>query len=206
MLLSDLSTRQDGFFSRMKNKGLFVLLLLFGLFLGSYPDARPVDGSIYEFMQGLARQRTYYIVGATLVMIALLKSTRLQSFLSLKPFVLLGRISFSMYVLHLIIIGSLSSYLFLLFAPYFSYHVAFALMFLISLPVILIAAYGMERTVDTAGIALSQWVYQGALKKWTALGARSRFRPKNLLKSSKIAPAAPTPAGQDSVPDAGADY
>jgi len=214
MLLSDLSTRQDGFFVRMKNRYFFVLLLLVGLFLGSYPDTRPVDGSIYEFMKGLARQRTYYIVGATLIMIALLKSTRLQSLLSLKPFVLLGRISFSMYVLHLIIIGSLSSYLMLLFTQYFSYHAAFALMFLVSLPTILIAAYVMERTVDTAGIGLSQWVYQLALKKWaTMTGSMSSFRSMVPQKSSDpaaIAPAelatVPAPAKPGSGPDADTEY
>ncbi len=192
MLLSDLSTRQDGFFIRTNNNYLFVLLLVLGLFLGSYPDGRPVDGSLYEFMKGLARVRTYYIVGATLVMIALLKLTWLQSFLSLKPFVLLGRISFSLYALHLLLIGSLSSYLLLRFTPYFSYHVAFALMFLISLPTILIAAYFMERTVDTTGIGLSQWIYQQALKKMNRMtGSLSSLLSMTLRKNNGPAPVVP---------------
>ncbi len=74
-------------------------------------------------------------------------------------------------------------------------------MVLISLPTILIAAYGMERTIDTADIGLSQWIYQRALKKWvTVTGSWSSFRPMAPLKNRGSAPVLPDEVAPAAVP------
>ena len=161
MLLSDLSARKEGWFHKSSNQALFAVLLAIGLFMGSYPDEIPVKGTIYAFMdmEPWVRTRQYHILGAAFVMTALLKLPWLQSILSRKPLVLLGKLSFSLYLLHTIIMGSLANHLFALFTQHLSYLAAFVMTFTITLPVIFIASYlayrlcrCAERTCFTVGI------------------------------------------------------
>lgn len=161
MLLSDLSAREEGWFQKNRGQALFVVLLAIGLFMGSFPDEIPVKGTVYAFMdlEPLVTTRQYHILGAALIMIALLKLTWLQSFLSRKPLVLLGKISFSLYLLHTIIMGSLGNHLFAFFSQRLSYHAAFAMTFSITLPVIFIASYLAYRLVDAPSVQVSQMAY-----------------------------------------------
>lgn len=171
MVLADFSTRDKNIFLRVRHKGYYVALLLMGLVLGSYPVDRPVAGTLYEGLEGFAGVRTYQIIGATLVMIALLNSRRLQDFFSKSPLVFLGRISFSLYVLHFMIMGSLSSALFVRLSAWLSYHAAFFLTAALSVPVMIILAHFMQRSIDERGVRASQLVYRTAgrwLRSWTS--------------------------------------
>jgi peptidoglycan/LPS O-acetylase OafA/YrhL len=142
-----------------------MLLLIAGIFIGSYPVELPVQGTIYAFLDGLARIRTYQILGAAFIMTALIKLPWLQSLLSRGPLVLLGKISFSLYLLHVIIMGSLSNHLFMALTRHVSYLHAFIITFLISLPIIFTASYLAYRYVDQSSVRASQWAYGYVLER-----------------------------------------
>jgi peptidoglycan/LPS O-acetylase OafA/YrhL len=184
MVLSDLVTRERNIFRRIRHKGYYVALLLLGLFIGSFPAGRSVAGTLYEGQGGLARVRTWQIAGAAMVMVALLNSRRLQALFSMRPFLFLGRISFSIYLLHFILIGSLSSGIFLLVEPFMSYHAAFLIAFFLSLPVMIIASHYMYRFVDAKGMGASQIVYRTALDRMRAVtGTLGRVLPGAFVKN-----------------------
>jgi peptidoglycan/LPS O-acetylase OafA/YrhL len=178
MVLSDLATRERNIFHAVRHKGYFVALLLIGLFMGSYPSEAPLPGTLYAGLARVMNVRTSQIIGAALVMIALLNSRRLQTLFSKRPFLFLGRISFSLYVLHLLVIGSLLSMLFLKTLPALSYHGAAAAAFIITLPLLFVLSHYMHRFVDAPGISASQAVYGRARKEMQAVaGALLRLAP-----------------------------
>ena len=160
MLLSDIVTREENLFKTISHKGYFIAILLLGLFFGSIPSARPLEGTIYSLLGRMANPRTWYIIGATLIMIALLNSNRLQKLLSRRPFVFLGKISFSLYLLHQLVIGTVSSSLLLAITPALSYHAACAVTFIVTILVIFVASYFMYLFVDAKGIEASQAVHR----------------------------------------------
>ena len=165
MLLSDLSARKESWFHKSSNQALFIALLAIGLFLGSYPDEISVKGTVYAFLdlEPWVRTRQYHILGAALVMTALLKLPWLQSLLSRKPLVLLGKLSFSLYLLHTIIMGSLGNHLFAFFTQHVSYLAAFVMTFSITLPIIFMASYLAYQYVDAPSVQVSQWAYDRVL-------------------------------------------
>jgi peptidoglycan/LPS O-acetylase OafA/YrhL len=169
IMLSDLVVHKETVFLKYaKSKFLRTGLLLFGLFLGSYPSGRAVDGTIYEFMQKpyLANSAVlYHIIGAFLVILILLNSKRMQKAFSHKYLLFLGEISFAMYLLHFIVLGSFSSFLFLSLEPHMLYFQAFFLTFIISLILILSLSYAMYLYVDLKAVHFSKFVYNKVFKK-----------------------------------------
>lgn len=169
MVLADVVTRDRNLFTRIRHKGYYAALLCAGLLLGSYPVDRPVAGTLYEGLEGFARVQTYQIIGATLIMISLLNSRRLQALFSRGPLVFLGRISFSLYVLHFILMGSLSSALFIRFSAWMTYHTAFLLTAAVSLPIMIFLAHLMQISIDERGVRASRIVYR-AMESWMRTG------------------------------------
>jgi peptidoglycan/LPS O-acetylase OafA/YrhL len=159
MILCDLFTLRPDLFSRKGYRALSLVLLGLGLFLGSYPAIRPVEGTIYAFMKPYAIARSYHMIGAGLVMFALLNLQHLQSVLSRKAFVFLGKISFSLYIIHFLLISSVGCAIFCFVAPHLSYHSAFLVTFLLTMPVIVLASFLTYRFVDAQGVGLSQKAY-----------------------------------------------
>jgi len=77
----------------------------------------------------------------------------------------LGEISFTMYLLHFLILGTFSSFLFLKLQTMMGYVQAVALTFVLSIPVIFAAAYVMYRYIDKNTMKLSQFIYEKTFGK-----------------------------------------
>jgi peptidoglycan/LPS O-acetylase OafA/YrhL len=161
--LCDLFTLRPDLFRDGRHVALSVLALAAGLFLGSYPAYRTTAGTIYAFLEPLAPAHAFHMAGAGLVMIALLSLPRLRSALSRRPFVFLGKISFSMYILHASLIASVGCALFLHLAPHLPYHAAVLATVLLTMPLIVAASALTYRAVDLPGVRLSQTVYAQAV-------------------------------------------
>ena len=110
MLLSDVIAHRQMILRNSKTKKVWLsVLMAAGLFLGSFPIGRDPQGTAYAFMDmpWMTSAATFYhIVGAFFLMIVLLDSKKMQRFFSYKYFLFLGEISFAMYLLHFIILGS----------------------------------------------------------------------------------------------------
>jgi peptidoglycan/LPS O-acetylase OafA/YrhL len=100
---------------------------------------------------GLARN-----IGACCLIIAILKLDWLSHFFELRALQFLGRISFSMYLMHFIILYSLSCALFNTLFPHVGYLTSFALTFSASLPLILVVSFAYTYWVDLPSIGFSK--------------------------------------------------
>lgn len=169
MFLSDLMAHENMFIKKLdKSKIVLVLLLLTGLFLGSYPSGRGVEGTVYAAMEKpyLVNSAVFYhTLGAFFVIWVLLESKRMQKFFSFKYLLFLGEISFAMYLLHFIVLGSFSSYIFLKLSPYLSYASAFGVSFVLSLGLICMLSYFVYLHVDKNSARFSRNIYQFLFKR-----------------------------------------
>ena len=168
MLLSDLKVNKDAWLSKIDStKIIRIILVILGLVFGAFPSGRSVDGSMYAYLHFMDHDLLpmwYHIAGAFLIMTVLLDSFRLQKIFSWQPFLWLGKVSFSMYLLHFIVLGSFSSFLFTKLFPMMSYPAAVITTFIVSLPVILLAAYFSTMYVEVGALNLSQAVYEKIFK------------------------------------------
>ena len=164
MLLSDVMAHKQMILSKFNNKKiLLTAFLLLGLFLGSFPIGRDAEGTMYAFMNfsWLSDPAIlYHVLGAFFLMIVLLESKRMQKFFSYKYILFLGEISFAMYLMHFIILGSFSSFVFLKLHDIMAYPYAVVLSFLVSLPVILFVSYIVYKYVDKKSVNFSHLLYE----------------------------------------------
>ena len=138
-------------------------LLLLGLFLGSFPVGRDPHGTMYAFMAlpWLTDPGTlYHTLGAFFLMVVLLESRRMQKLFSFRYFLFLGEISFAMYLLHFIILGSFTSFVFLQLSPIMPYQYAAGLSFVASLPIIFLTTYLVYKYVDSNAVKFSHTLYE----------------------------------------------
>lgn len=165
VILSDISVNTS-VFKNINNKLITTIFLILGLFLGSYPSGISVDDTIYSFMKisFLDPVRFYHIIGAFLIMINVLCSKRIANILSSRIFLFLGDISFSMYLIHTIIIGTLSSYMILMLTKFFSYNISFIITFITSIVLIIYLSIIMYKHVDLKGIEYSKHIYKKFFK------------------------------------------
>jgi len=169
VILSDIVAHKDGLMSKLdRSKILRTGLLLVGVFLGSYPSTgRDVAGTTYAFLNSTFFNEPaifYHALGAFLVILVLFDSKRMQRIFSFRPFVFLGEISFAMYLLHFIILGSFTSFIFLQLAPHLSYSYAVLSASGLSIGLILIVSYIMATYVDRRAVYLSKLLYERVFK------------------------------------------
>ena len=162
MLLSDLTYSGRNWLALIQRPWVNLLLLIAGLYFGSFPYLG-VEGTIYAVLvwkpgSGFAYFEFYHVIGAFLLLIALLNSPRMKAIFSLKPFAYLGKISFSLYLVHFTILCSFGSFLFLQLKPLFPYAVSVVLTVLLTTPVIFACAHLFYRWVDATTLdVLARW-------------------------------------------------
>ncbi len=146
---------------KMSPKISVFLIFLFAIYIGGYHEMDTNSiWSIFDFIS--FTDKSYpFIIGASFFLFAVINSTLLQRLFSSRLFRFLGKISFSIYLIHLIIIGSLACYIFTWFYAnmHLSYGLSFSLMFLISLSITIGVSYLMYLYIDLSGIKFSKWVY-----------------------------------------------
>ncbi|NGM84290.1 acyltransferase [Paenibacillus sp. 7124] len=140
-----------------------VLVLLMGIYLGSAPYTS-LMGTMYEPIEVWTKNfdidprllaRT---LGAAMILFALLRSKLLQYVFGWKPFVYLGQISFSLYLIHFTILNTFSAFLFSKVIHYFSYNRAYAITFLVSMVPLFILSYYYMKYIDQGALKLARKV------------------------------------------------
>ncbi|MEI7890423.1 MAG: acyltransferase [bacterium] len=164
VMLSDIVANEKKLLSHFDRSKIFrTLLLLIGLFLGSYPSMRGVEGTIYAPMEQYFLVNSavfYHIVGAFFVILVLLDSRRMQKIFSFRYLLFLGEISFAMYLLHFIVLGSLSSFIFMKIGNNLPYAQAFFVSFTVSIAFIFIVSFFTYKYVDKKAVYYSKLFYQ----------------------------------------------
>ncbi len=185
MLLSDIFNSKLQLF-KTENKTILFTLVASGLFLGSYPMSPLTDDSLYGFLDNGLFQTplvTYHIIGAGMIMYVLLNSQGLQKVFSSPVPVFLGKISYSLYLVHFPVISSFTCALFLALYPVLPYGEAFLISCILSLFLIMPLSYLFYRYIDMTGVKLSTNFYNWLLnsRKPTASGNIKQDQPSSTI-------------------------
>lgn len=135
------------------------LLFIIGFYFGSYPLCLDVKNTIMYgilYFPWLKIEEFYHVIGAFLMMFVIVNSPRVQQLVSGKGLNYIGKISFSFYLLHFIVLTSLSCFLFKHFFQSYEYNSSVILAFLCSLPVIAGVSIVYYKWIDRAGMKLSE--------------------------------------------------
>lgn len=148
------------------------------LYLGGYPYGEDLSGTAYGLLQALPLGAVDYrmlslTVGAMLLVGVVLCTEQFASVLRRRYIYLLGKYSFSLYLVHLPILWTVTLGIFVGLYEILGYNKAVVVSLLLTIPVIWTATVVFERYVDRRAVALSSFwadVYLG--KRDFALASR----------------------------------
>jgi peptidoglycan/LPS O-acetylase OafA/YrhL len=137
-----------------------------GIILLTYPRMGLVSGqlSLYGILPlvPVGDQTVFWqTLGATLVIFTILYSQTLQNILNIRPLQFLSRISYSAFIIHLVVIGSFSAWFFQWLKPGLGvpFRYTFTSTYLVTVLLIIGLSYLFTRLVDEPGIRLTKWIY-----------------------------------------------
>lgn len=165
MVLNYFATYQitNGFYKRL----LVMVLIVGGLFLGGFPNiyitATPsLNGTIYEFLN-YAKIIKYggllNCIGAFCLISAVFQSNLLQRFFSHRVLSFLGNISFSLYLIHIIILLSFSTILFQFLSASLDYNLSALIVLGLSFILLIALSFVMTIYVDKKSLSISSKLY-----------------------------------------------
>jgi peptidoglycan/LPS O-acetylase OafA/YrhL len=162
-------------------------VLAVGLFLGTWvllPDRTTIFNK-YSFGDLTPTELMVFthIIGAACVIFSVLTLSQLTRLFETRPLQFLGRISFSLYLIHVTIIASFTSYLFNHLMQDFSYRASFLITFSASMVVIMILSTYFTRFIDQPAIKLSAFIQHALMNSspaafFAAVRLRVRFSPR----------------------------
>jgi len=100
----------------------------------------------------------FRMIGAIVIFVAVMLNTVfVRSILEWKPVNFLGNISYSFYAIHFLIMKTISETVDTILNQYLQRDVAFCSMILLTFPIIIFAAWTMDKYIDKPCIKLSAW-------------------------------------------------
>lgn len=151
----------------LNNKKTTILVLLMGLYLGSAPYTSLI-GTMYAPIEIVTNHINWWSqfkidprllarnLGAAMVLFALLRSNMMQRAFSWQPFAYLGQISFSIYLIHFTFLNTFSAFLFSRVIDHFSYNLAFAITFIVSMVPLFVLSHYYMKYIDQGAIKLAR--------------------------------------------------
>ena len=134
--------------------------IVLSLLLGGY--TANTKGTFYELLPHVFTDYTLIInlVGAFSLVALIQHSKTTQKILSINAFSFLGNVSFSVYLIHILILSSFSSLFFLKINFYLNYNLAFMMTLLISILLIYGLSYLMTLFIDKKSVSASVFIYK----------------------------------------------
>lgn len=169
MVFADLS--KNGYLKRFElwrlKRYVMVMTWLVFLYIGSFPNYVTSEFLSHTYYGWLPNddglQGGYPMLAATLLFFLVCQSTGARRFLTSKPMLHLGWLSYGVYISHLFVIFTVSGGMFLMLEPLWGYGYAFVASLMIGMPVVYISSLLMILYVDRPAVALSRFL-QGRLQ------------------------------------------
>jgi len=163
MILADLYSH-DMVRDKLKLKAIHALpLVAAGIFFGGYPNGE-VQGTIYEFLRlhmldgfHLDFYNLYWTFGAGLLVFAAIFSRSVAMFLGKPRINILGRYTFSLYLVHIPVLYVFTTFVFVNVYDGIGYNAAVVAAFVVSVPVLYVCTLLFERYIDRPSISAARW-------------------------------------------------
>ncbi len=147
------------------------LLFALGIYLGSFPISEQYQGYFYSQIHSIFKLKSpvgYHIFGSILFLGGLVFNENIQKIFSGKLLVFLGKISFSLYLLHSLVLVTWASFFFLFLNPKIGYHLAFLSSLASSIVLLLFLSDLMTKYIDEPSMkfsdTISNWIHSRILK------------------------------------------
>jgi len=156
-------------------KMIFYSMAVAFIYFSSYPSYMRhefLEASIYSVLpddNGFGGG--YPMLAAALIFILAVSSARLKRFLCTPVLKFLGDVSYGLYVMHFVVIGSFSSWLFLRLHDSIGYSSAFLIVLISGITVCISLAYFVTRYIDNPAITFANYI----AKKTTNLANKIKF-------------------------------
>lgn len=142
-----------------KNKtGMFckMSLIVLGIYFSTFPQGMFTSITIWKYLEWVPNGHDFFhVLGAFFIMIVLANSAAAIRFFTQRPFIYLGKISFSLYLVHFPVLCSLGCWVFLLSYHPENYSWAITLSFIVTLVISGILAHLYQKYIDQRGIQLA---------------------------------------------------
>lgn len=174
LALCDLYINKHIVFNRISilKKGYKFILIIMAFILAGYPayignvaDFSVLYKIIAELPEANITKNITYLIASALFIVLILTSHKLQKILEAKPLIFLGKISYSIYVIHLLLLGSFASVTFLFFNSFMPYNYAVLIMTPIYLLLVFIISALLNFYVDRPSIYISKLISNRVLVK-----------------------------------------
>jgi peptidoglycan/LPS O-acetylase OafA/YrhL len=160
VLLADLVKNHASTIRSARWKAWGAFAVIGAIYFSSYPGyvgAPFLQGTIYDVLPARAAMFVGYpMLGAILVFGLVLLSGACQRLLMRPAMLWLGRVSYAVYALHFLLLGSWASWLFLALQPWMAYGHAVLLVLVTSLPLTFWLAHWVTILVDLPATKLGQ--------------------------------------------------
>jgi peptidoglycan/LPS O-acetylase OafA/YrhL len=161
MALADLYA--NGRIKSIRNPFIAAGLVLGGLFMGGYP-LNLVKGTAYQFITipelAIHWNILYLTLGASVLVFAVLSVSNLAKFFQHKYVSIIGKYTFSLYLVHLAVLYSFTTFIFVVLHSNLglSFNLSALASIVASVPVVAVATVLFERFIDAPSIRLSSYV------------------------------------------------
>lgn len=159
IVIADIFTNYPQLVDKLRDRYLWGLFAV-AIVLGTWPTTS-IYPSLYDHIHlplfsPLLLAIFAHTVAATIIIVAVLKLQVLTRFFETRPLQFLGKVSFSLYLLHFIILCSIACYLFDVFVPHLGYGKSVLLTFIPSVGLTFVASHYYTKYVDERAIAYSK--------------------------------------------------
>lgn len=185
---------------KARNITATLLLLLGGIFLGGYPDGNNTT-TIYAILNSIpiglnnVPIHFYTIIGAALLLFTVLRSSQVATLLRHKRVSVLGKYTYSLYLVHMTILYTFTTGLFLFLHSHIGYNKSALISILLSIPLVWCITVMFEKYIDRPSTKLSTYcadIYFGrrplslngflALDRLTLVSARAKNKLMSRLQ------------------------
>lgn len=153
----------SGRIAQVKRSWKIIPVVVIGLFLGGYPAGAAL-GTLYQYITVPGAPivwKTFYLtIGATILIYAVLTTSQLARVFKIKMVSMLGKYTYSLYLVHLSILYTFTTYVFIGLRQqlHLGYNTSALLSIIMSIPVIILATMLFEEFIDQKSIKLSSYL------------------------------------------------